>query len=304
VGTSLATSQASFPEGSTHVVIATASSYPDALAASALAGALDAPILLVDATLSADVLAELTRLGVSDIHIVGGVSAVSGAIQTQLEQANYTVERLSGDNRYETAYKIAAKVTELYKAAHNDVLPPVAYLATGEGFADALAASSAAGIGGVPILLTDKASLNPNVVAFLGTYPIDTFLVTGGTAAVADAVTDALTTKGVTVKRLEGGNRYETADAIVRDAVTRFGITPKVLLVASGDNYPDALGGGAAAAHREGLLLLTPKDSLHPNTAALITEHKTAGALEQVNLLGGTSALTEKVHDAVKALLT
>jgi putative cell wall-binding protein len=306
VATSLATSAAHFASGSSpYAIIATAGQYPDALAASALAGALDAPILLIDKSVTTELKAELTRLGTTSLYIVGGESVVSKALADELAKITQIAEltRLGGVDRAATACLIAEEATKRYQQENAGALPPVAYLATGANFADALAASSVPATVGVPILLSGKDSLNANVTEFLDTYAITTILICGGDAVISDAVKETLENRGIEVKRLFGETRYDTADEIVKDAVVRFNITPKVLLIASGDNFPDALGGGASAARAGGLLLLTPKSSLHPKTAALISHYVTEETLSSVDLLGGTAALTEDLHDAVRDVI-
>lgn len=68
------------------VILASGANYPDALSASALAGAYDAPIILTDPTeLSSKAAATIKQLGPSTIYVVGGPSAVSDEV---LQAAN------------------------------------------------------------------------------------------------------------------------------------------------------------------------------------------------------------------------
>ena len=64
-----------------------------------------------------------------------------------------TTTRLGGTDRYDTA----AKVSKQYFASG----VPVAYVASGESFPDALAAGPAAAAGGGPVLLTQKDGIPP-----------------------------------------------------------------------------------------------------------------------------------------------
>lgn len=61
----------------------------------------------------------------------------------------------------------------------------------------------------------------------------------GGTSALSPAVENAVQKLHYTVVRLAGPDRYATSIA------KRVDPNPQVLLIASGDNFPDALAAGA-----------------------------------------------------------
>ncbi len=125
--------------------------WPDALAASNLAGAARAPILLVGPDeVPAPTRDALDRhLGAgAGLFITGGVEAVGPAPEQELEAAGYAVERLAGGERYATAAAVVAEAQE--RGAGTDPL----YLASGDLFADALVAGPAAHrLGGVMLLV-------------------------------------------------------------------------------------------------------------------------------------------------------
>lgn len=101
--------QTAFPKQSDYAVLASGDNFPDALAASSLAGALKAPVILTSTTtLSSEARNELQRLEVKTVAIVGGPSAVSTAVENQVSQvvAGGTVVRFSGKTRIETALSI------------------------------------------------------------------------------------------------------------------------------------------------------------------------------------------------------
>lgn len=87
-----ATSLAISKNGWTHadnVILATGSNFPDALSASALSSAKDAPIILTDKdSLSQDIVAELKRLGTTNAFIIGGIGVISTSIDNQLKNLN------------------------------------------------------------------------------------------------------------------------------------------------------------------------------------------------------------------------
>ena len=66
-------------------------------------------------------------------------------------------------------------------------------------------------------------------------------------------------------------------------------------LVATGEDFPDALAGGADGALKGGPVLLVAKDSIPEATVAELRRLKP----KQVIVLGGESAVSEKVRNAL-----
>lgn len=106
-----------------------------------------------------------------------------------------------------------------------DPPPRIAFLATGQNPADALAAGSIAGQLGAPLFTTPTATLNDDARDGIIAYDPDLVIVLGGPAAVSDAVVSALasatglsvtTTEGAEegILRAAGDDRYETARAV------------------------------------------------------------------------------------------
>ncbi|MDP2233384.1 MAG: S8 family serine peptidase, partial [Actinomycetota bacterium] len=120
--TAVKASQMSFPEGTETVVIATGRNWPDALGGTALAGAVDGPMLLCDSTtLPASTAAELERLGATSVYLLGGTRAVSTAVADGIEDVvgDGSVTRISGADRYATARMVADQVIFLEGPAYD-----------------------------------------------------------------------------------------------------------------------------------------------------------------------------------------
>ena len=149
------------------VIVASATNYPDALAASSLAGCYDpAPILLTDPSgLTEEVKSQIQKLNPSFIYIVGGESAVSSTVEDQLKANSQAyIQRLSGQTRYETSLRIAK--TAYNVASIDGEAPWQVIIATGTTFADALSVSPYAYAGKMPILLCDPmAGLSDDALA-------------------------------------------------------------------------------------------------------------------------------------------
>jgi putative cell wall-binding protein len=138
-------SQRAFPSLEPLVYVATGADYPDALAGAAAAGRAGAPVLLVAPDrLPAATADELTRLQPQEVVVLGGPGAVSTRVEQQLAAYAPTVRRIAGEDRYATAAAIARATPGR---------PDAVLLATGRGFADALAGGPAAAAANAPVLL-------------------------------------------------------------------------------------------------------------------------------------------------------
>ncbi len=181
--TSAAISASHFAPGVSRAFVASGRAFPDALSGAAAAGCSANPVLLTDpAGLSSEVTAELTRLAPDEIVVLGGAAAVSDSVLVQLDPLTTgPVTRVAGDNRYATSAAIATK----YFAG-----APVAYLASGQDFPDALSGAAVAGNadrGCGPILLAAGTGVSNEVRNELVASDPAEIIVLGGPNAVSEA---------------------------------------------------------------------------------------------------------------------
>jgi spore germination protein YaaH/putative cell wall-binding protein len=200
------------------------------------------------------------------------------------------VSRLGGADRYATAAAVSA--------ATFGPGVPVAYIATGQNFPDALAGAAAAGHKGGPLLLTTRDGLPAATAAELARLKPAKIVVLGSSAVVSTAVATALKsyTAG-TVSRLGGADRYATA-ALISAATFAPGVP--VAYLATGQNFPDALAGAAAAGHKGGPLLLVTKDALPAAIKAELARLKPA----KIVILGSGAVVSAAVATAADAYTT
>ena len=297
--TAVEISEQAFPEGADWVVVATGANWPDALGGSALAGALDGPILLTATdSLPAAVGGEIDRLGATHAIILGGEAAVSldveHALDTLLGAAN--VERIGGADRYRTADLAAERtITELGAAFDG-----TAFVATGANYPDALAAAPLSAGLHWPLYLTRPTGLDaPTLAAMAG---VDEVLILGGPAVVPAAIETALvaTYGDPAVTRLAGDDRYGTAVEVAAHGVAS-GLEWNRLALATGEAFPDALAGGVLQGRDGSVMLLTRSTALPQVVADVLTDN--AATIHEVRYLGGLAALTQDVRDAVAAIL-
>jgi putative cell wall-binding protein len=292
--------------GTDTAIVANGRNYPDALAASALARDINAPIVLVEPpdgqdNVPLETQAALDEIGVSNIVIVGGTAAVSEAVEASLEERYGNATRVAGLDRYESAADIAREVGD---AGTHDGLR-TAVIARGDEFPDALAGGPLAyngdGTTPFPLLLTRPNEVPAETSAALDELNIEQVIVLGGSAAVGPEVRAQLAAEtGNPVIPLEGTNRYETAVDVAEFLRDELGFPIDSVFIARGNLFPDALTGGPLAGAARAPILLTTPDALHPATEAFLEENE--GTIIQVIALGGTAAVeTETLEAACEA---
>ncbi|NLG23279.1 MAG: cell wall-binding repeat-containing protein [Actinomycetales bacterium] len=264
--------------------------YPDALAASARAGVYDAPVLLVrrDHVPSATAQA-LTRLQPGRLVVVGGTTAVSTATENELRTfTTGGLQRVAGTNRYETAANLAS-----YYASGQ----PRVYLASGEDFPDALAVAALAGKQHVPLLLTQGDRLTGSTRIQLDRLNPGEVVVLGGTSTISKAVAEqaAAYATGGSYRRLAGADRYRTAAQVALQYPGSISST----LVASGENFTDALVGAALAGRRGIPVVLTQPDRLSGGAIQALTHLRPSS----INVLGGPGSVTDATLGKLAAYL-
>ncbi|MEY9935631.1 hypothetical protein ABH926_010313 [Catenulispora sp. GP43] len=268
------------------VVLARDDNFADALGGSALAVHENAPLLVTPTgSLNAGVAAEISRVLApgGKVYLLGGTSALSPAVAQALAAKHYQVERLAGDTRYGTAVAIARVV---------DPHPRTVIIATGADFPDALSA----GATGLPVLLTEGATMPPDTAAYLNGLNPDpssggTQLITvggpGDKALIAGYQNHEMPRWPSQISRLPlaGSTRYATSMMVAQTFFS--GETDAA--VATGLSWPDALSGGAMVGHRGGPLLLTNPSGMSPALLAYLGGE--SASLYALHLLGGPAAL-------------
>ena len=261
-------------------VVASGENYPDALCASALAGTRKCPVILTSpSTLSPQASAELMRLQVKNVYLMGGTAALSADVERAIEALGINCVRVAGTDRQQTSLEALAAALAAGSA------PDTLIVATGLGFADALAAAPWAWASGSPIVLTGAdGTLSADAVdAIKGAASVRRVLIVGGTAAVSDAVKTQLG-DGLAYERLAGADRYATSVEVATWACAH-GLGWKSPGIATGSSFADALS-AAAMLGKQGSPLLLASDAA---TQALRSQ---AAGITSVTIIGGEAALS------------
>lgn len=292
--TSAQAALASFPAGASTVILATGDHWADALGGSALAGALNAPIMLVSGdALELSVSDALVSLDAQNIIILGGAVAVSEALETALEDDGFAVERIWGATQYDTADKVAGRVISELGAEWDGS----ALFATGAAHFDALAGSPLAAAKVWPVFLVDPSAsaITPGAKAALD--GIDKSIILGGQVAVSNEIAGALAASSL-VKRLAGDSWADTAAAIAQYGVSYCGLSWDRVALATGEAPFDALVGGVLQAHNGSVMLLTESDVLSAAAESKLAAN--SDSINSITYLGGSVALSQAVRDAAE----
>jgi putative cell wall-binding protein len=272
-----------FAPGVPVAYVVTGLRFPDALAAGVAAGVRSGPVLLTETSrVPAATSQELQRLRPGRIVVVGGTGSVSESVVQQLRShTSGEVSRLDGEHRYATA---AAVSRDTFGSS------PVAYVANGERFPDALAAVPAAARDRAPLLLVTRDSVPGATATELRRLGVQRVLVLGGTGTISAGVEAHLRSLTGRADRLQGEDRYATSAAVARHA---FPNGTSTAYLASGRTFPDALAAGPVAALVGGpVLLVEPGCVPFPVGDGL----RELGA-GQVRILGGDRAVGHGVED-------
>jgi putative cell wall-binding protein len=223
------------------------------------------------------------------VPLIGALllSAVATAVTASPTAAHGpVVDRQAGLDRYATAAAISADSFEPGR--------PVAYVATGLTFPDALAGAVAAARHGAPLLLVRQSAIPAETAAELRRLKPGRIVVLGGQAVVSDAVREALGAYTVgDVTRISGPDRYATAAAISKATFSGGAAT---VYVATGRNFPDALAAAPAATRAAGPLLLVDTNAVPAATATELNRLKP----QRIFVVGGASVVSNGVLDALR----
>lgn len=299
-------------------VIVSGHSWPDAVVAASLAGALDAPVLLSPPDELLEETSDFLWMAeISKILVVGSpeLPGISNDVVAELVSGGYTVERVVGSDRSETSVAVAERLGEILRdrsgtTASVGAMPgfgSTAIVASSEVFADALVSGPVSAYGEHPVLLTAPQHLDTDVADYLVDAGVEHVVLMGGTAALGRRVERALDDLGLDVTRLAGATRFDTAVLLAElaheryvDAGGRACFTDTEIGLARARVPFDSFSAGPLLAHRCASLVLTDPlttDSAtqsYLDTAADTAAVSNAGAL-QIHVFGGQAAVSASV---------
>lgn len=237
-----------------------------------------------------------TLVARSDIHALPvsmsatasaeSTASVAGAVTVSVlvgRQLGAVIRRLGGSSRYGTGAVISAA-----SPRHGNTV----IIATGQNFPDALTASGLAGCLDAPVLLVSKNSVPRETAGEIKRLRARRAIICGGPPAVSNKVARKLRSYGLSVERLAGPNRYETAVAVAKRIRKLTGSSRRVF-VARGTVFTDALVIAPLAYKTRVPILLSPSSRLGDATIKQLA----AGRYASATLVGG--GLSAGVQNAV-----
>lgn len=197
--------------------------------------------------------------------------------------------RLGGSTRYDTMVAIA----DAGFASSDTVV-----LASGENFPDALSASSLAGAYKAPVIMTSRDSLSEQAKSEIERLGASKVFIIGSPAAISTSVESMLRDMGLTTERIAGSNRQETAAKVA--AKTADAKSPSTVIVASGENFPDALSiSPYAYAKGYPIYLTEDRGALSLSTLKAI---QSLGTVERVIIVGSLAVVSESSESQLESI--
>ena len=286
--TAIEVSKKMFKDGTNKVVLANKNNYSDVLTAAPFAKANNASLLYISSnSISKEVMSEIARLKAKEITIIGGEKSVNEGLKKELEKRNFKVERLSGTDRYKTSAQIASKlITDKTTTLE---------IASGENYADALSLNNAAEKDKAPILLVRVNAIDKSVEDVIKSSKASLINIAGREKSVSENTkANIKKISKATVNRMGGADRYETSILLAKYSGAK-----EVVVVASGENFADALVAAPFSAKQKGAILLTNKDKLGQNAEQFIKDTK----FNKSYVIGGEKSVSEDVITQLTSII-
>lgn len=194
------------------------------------------------------------------------------------------LNRLAGTDRYSTDVAISKDGWQ----SSNYVI-----IVSGENFPDALCSAPLAKKYNAPILLTQAGGMSTEIVQEIQRLGAKNAIIIGGTGAVSEAVENQLKDINVTYTRIQGVDRYETSLKIAQIIGIGNGV-----VIASGENFPDALSIAPIAAAQQMPILLTKADAMPDNIKSFFQNYKSP----KYYVIGGTSVVNDSAVNGLTNL--
>ena len=198
------------------------------------------------------------------------------------------IQRLSGDNRYETSVEVSEKN---FKSADTVVL------ASGQNIADALVASSYADIEEAPILLANKNSISDEVLDEIERLKADKVVIVGGQSSISSSVESRLKKEDIKVTRISGSDRFDTSDKLSQE-VSRLSKKSSQAILVNGYKNIDALSVSSLATKEEIPILLNGRNALNMSVKNRLKQMN----VNKVYIIGGNNSISSDVEKELKRM--
>ena len=229
-------------------------------------------------------------------------------LQSYLDKKKFTVGELAGEDRYETAAKIAKEQAELTTVAANGHI----VLVNGDALVDGLSAAPLAqalvtGKDAAPVLLTEKDGLPSATKAYirdlLNAVPVGqiksiTIDLVGGEGVLSDSLVAELKGYGFKVKRFGGETREETSLEVARKIKSESsGITNLYVVGAKGEADAMSIAPIASTDAKKGAIIVSDFNGLSREALREIEDFDA-----NVTIVGGDACVSEADEAKLKEI--
>lgn len=177
------------------------------------------------------------------------------------------ITRISGSNRYLTSVEFSK---------NNFSSSEFAVITSGQDFPDAISSGALAQILKAPILLVESNSMANEVRNEIERLGVSKLYVVGGESKVRE---NLIKTLNIDYERLAGKDRYETSEKVLEKFEEINGLVEENIIVAGGNDYPDALSASYLAKELNKPILLINGESKYLDRA-----NYAVGSLKSLNL--------------------
>ncbi|MDI0266599.1 cell wall-binding repeat-containing protein [Clostridioides difficile] len=245
-------------ESSDTVVLVNGNAIADGITATPLASSYNSTILLTNTDkLPSETIEQMKLLAPKTVILIGGENAISSKLEQEIKTTfNTETKRIAGQDRYQTATKIA---TEL--GSREEI--KTAYMVSGSGEADALSIASKAGEEKQPIILVKKDGITEESYAWLTERKLENAYFIGGPSAINDstiAKMNEITTEDVSGNRIYGNSRVDTNAKVIEKFYGDVDL--QAILVSKSDTLVDALSAGPLAVKLHSPIVLMDNSGL------------------------------------------
>lgn len=282
-----------------YAIIASGEIFPDALASGALSSQEGLPIILTKMNeLPEGAIQKLKTINVENVFIVGGQNSVSLGVEQTLKGQSFNVERLAGTNRADTAIEVSNKRHYFFSKKFERDLDEGEFIPIGDfyagvngfNFPDALVASPYVGMLGGQSKNDLITQLTLNMSKHNQDVPYS--LVIGGVNSVPKVDYNS------SEQRISGKNRYQTAKLVADQYTRTLKLKPSTVILANGNDYPDALSAAQLVRSNNAPILLTESNKLNEYARNYIKEN----SIKKVIIVGGENSVSNKIIDELNNL--
>ena len=270
-----------------NIVVASGEIFPDAISAGILSCHLESPLLLVKRNTIPEVVENNIRemKNLNYTAVVGGESTITRNVENNLSKYSKKKIRIAGKDRYITSQLSESSLDTIlngYPGTASDIVD----VYNGNNYSDALAAT--------PFMYNNYRK-GEDKLALIAIRP------NGNTSELIRMVFggENSVNKYKEKYRFAGQDRYKTAVEIAKAYKNLLKMDIDTIVLASGEDYPDALCAGPLASSKNAAILLTNSKTLNEDTREYI---KSNTNIKNIIIVGGEKSISSSVEDELKTL--